>query len=290
MATENLMTEKDGGRLENTGERLLTEVCDPTTLEHLHRYGLAATFCQDKDVLDIASGEGYGSSILADSAGTVTGVDIDEAAVTHAKGKYKKPGLKYLQGSTDDIPLAASSVDVVVSFETIEHHSRHQEMLTEIKRVLRPDGLLIISSPDKLQYSDVLHANNPYHVKELYKEEFAALIGNYFRHVQMLLQRVVYGSLIVPEQEAHGFAEWWGDYYRLSVASELQQPLYNICIASDNPLNPVPLTLYDGAAVFSDLRQSFEAQRERDMQTLARSPSYRIGRALTWPVRKLVGK
>lgn len=290
MATENLMAEKNDGRLENTGERLLTEVCDNTTLEHLHRYGLATTFCLGKDVLDIASGEGYGSNILADSARMVTGVDISEEAVAHANAKYKDPNVKYLQGSADDIPLEENSVDVVVSFETIEHHSRHQEMLAEIKRVLRPEGLLIISSPDKLQYTDILQANNPYHVKELYKEEFAALIGNYFQHAEMLLQRVVYGSLIVPENDARAFAEWWGDYDRLSVANELQQPLYNICIASDFPLNPIPVTLYDGAAVFSDLRQWFEAQRERDIQTLERSPSYRIGRALTWPVRKLVGK
>ena len=103
-------------------------------------------------VLDIASGEGYGSALLASGATRVTGVDIDPQTVQGATQKYSSnnSNLEFKQGSADNIPLHSGLFDVVVSFETIEHHDNHVEMMREIKRVLKLGGLLIISSPDKL--------------------------------------------------------------------------------------------------------------------------------------------
>ena len=71
-------------------------------------------------------------------------------------------------------------VDFVVSFETIEHHDQHLQMMMEIRRVLRPDGVLIISSPDKHEYSDVPGFKNEFHVKELYLSEFVDLLSSHF--------------------------------------------------------------------------------------------------------------
>src|SRR5215207_9384045 len=169
-ATRDLSRKHDARPLPDTGERLHTDVCDNNTLEHLHRYGIALDFCRGRRVLDVASGEGYGSNLLASVAEGVKGVDISEDAVSHARLKYRRPNLEYLQGSADAIPLPDASIDTVVSFETIEHHDRHAEMLAEIKRVLRPNGVLVISSPDKLNYTDIPGVINPFHVKELYRE------------------------------------------------------------------------------------------------------------------------
>ena len=288
-------------QLANTGERLLTETCDSNTIEHLHRYALALAFCQDKDVLDIASGEGYGSNLIANVAKSVRGVDISSEAVSHAAAKYQRTNLTFIEGSASEIPLETAAVDVVSSFETIEHHSRHTEMMSEIKRVLRPGGLLIISSPDKLLYSDILHANNPYHVKELYKEEFRSLLTDHFRYVEMLLQRVVYGSLISPESGARGFADYWGNYEEICSSDSQQKPLYNLCVASDEPVPPQPVSIFEGGEVVEVLRksleaekeimrESFNAQREQDLEFFANSQSYRLGRALTWPIRRLLRK
>lgn len=103
-----------------------------------HRYLRPVTYANGKDVLDIACGEGYGSSMLADVAKSVIGVDIAEEAIAHASTQYAASNLAFRQGNAAEIPLEDASVDLVVSFETIEHHDRHEDMLREIKRVLRP--------------------------------------------------------------------------------------------------------------------------------------------------------
>src|SRR5208282_3283705 len=148
---------------------------------------------------DIASGEGYGSALLAKSAASVVGVDISTEAVAHATTKYQADNLEFRLGSCAAIPLADQSVDIVVSFETIEHHVEHDAMMREIKRVLVPGGLLIISSPDKLEYSDKPGYANPYHVKELYRGEFTSLLDAYFKNHRIAGQRVIYGSAIFEE-------------------------------------------------------------------------------------------
>ena len=155
------------------GERFLPDLMSgDIELEHLHRYRFAGRLVAKKIVLDIASGEGYGSAYLAQNAKRVFGVDIAVKAVESARQKYQRSNLKFIEGSCSDIPLKDASVDIVVSFETIEHHAEHEAMMREITRVLRPRGLLIISTPDKLEYSDKPGFRNPFHVKELYREEF----------------------------------------------------------------------------------------------------------------------
>lgn len=61
----------------------MPEVHGNIELEHLHRYLLACKAVAGKTVLDIASGEGYGSSMLAQTAHKVIGVDVSQEAVLH---------------------------------------------------------------------------------------------------------------------------------------------------------------------------------------------------------------
>ncbi len=190
------------------GERLEANTYDDIAIEHLHRYAVAMNLAEGKAVLDIASGEGYGSNLLASVAKSVIGVDISEEAINYACQRYKRNNLKFLQGSVEHIPIESNSIDVVVSFETIEHHEKHDEMMREIKRILKSDGILVISSPDKLNYSDIPNFKNSYHVKELYSEEFKALIDRYFQNNIMLFQKMVYGSLIFPENSTAGFSDF----------------------------------------------------------------------------------
>ncbi len=90
------------------------------------------------------------------------------------------------------------SVDVVVCFETLEHVLAQDAMLREVQRVLTPDGLLMISSPDRHEYSEVIGNQNPYHVKELDRDEFERLLRSYFPHVALAGQRIRAGSLVGP--------------------------------------------------------------------------------------------
>jgi ubiquinone/menaquinone biosynthesis C-methylase UbiE len=194
------MTENrtDTPALKWTGERYVPEIGGEIRLEHVHRYLIARELVHGKRVLDIACGEGYGSAILSTVAAHVTGVDISADVVAHASSKYARSNLVFCPGSCEAIPLNEHSVDVVVSFETIEHIHRHEEMMREIRRVLTPEGLLIISSPDRHEYSDVLGSRNQFHVRELDRGEFEQLLGSYFSHVTLAGQRVRAGSIVAP--------------------------------------------------------------------------------------------
>ena len=223
--------------LEATGERFLPEMQGTIALEHLHRYAMAKDFSAGKIVLDIACGEGYGSAVLAGVAARVYGVDIAPDAIAHAKAKYRRPNVEFLTGHCADIPLAAGTVDLVVSFETIEHHTDHEEMFAEIKRVLRPGGLMIMSSPDKLEYAERANHANAYHVKELYAEEFEQLVERYFTHVAILGQRVLYASAILPSDRPGESIHYHREHGAgIQSANGLVRPCYQVAVASDAAL------------------------------------------------------
>jgi len=238
--------------VEFTGERYLPEVPGNITLEHRHRYLMATMYARDKDVLDIASGEGYGSAILANVAHSVTGVDISEEAIEHARHKYVAHNLQFIKGSVSVIPLPDASVDLVVSFETIEHHDQHEEMLREIKRVLRPNGILYISSPDMLEYSIIPGYHNEYHVKELTLDELTSLLGRYFKHHVLAGQRVVYGSFISGKSIANEFIAWDVKSPMQSYAEGLPRAVYLIALASDGELPQTFSSILEGTVEDSD--------------------------------------
>lgn len=234
--------------LANTGERLMTDNQTHTAIEHLHRYALAFELAAGLDVLDIACGEGYGSNLLAQCAGSVVGVDVAPEAIAHAAGKYRRENLRYVHGTATAVPLPNHAVDLVVSFETIEHLREHDEMLLELRRVLRPGGRLIISSPDRRFYSEAPGYANPFHVRELSCEQFKSLLARFFAHSTLLRQRVVHGSLIVPDGGITGFREYRGDFAGFRSHPLLQEAVYDVIVASDRPLPDWPLSLWEGTA------------------------------------------
>ena len=174
-----------------TGERFAPEVRGAIWYEHWHRYCVAQPLARGLRVLDAACGEGYGSFLLAQAARDVVGVDVSGEAVAHARSRYAAPNLRYVQGSVTALPLADASVDLVVSFETIEHLTAQAEMLAEFRRVLAPGGALLISSPNRPVYSGELPAENEYHVRELDRGELADLLAPVFPQQRWYGQRVV---------------------------------------------------------------------------------------------------
>ncbi|NIF76627.1 glycosyltransferase [Paraburkholderia sp. Cy-641] len=185
--------------IEFTGERYIPTEAGDIRYEHWHRYAWAAHAVAGLDVLDVACGEGYGSAILARTANKVTGVDLSQEATAHATAQYAAvENLSFLNGSACVLPLHDASFDAVVSFETIEHLMEQEEMLAEIRRVLRPGGFLILSSPNKKVYSDDRNYRNEFHVKELYFDELDALVRRHFPSVTYYGQRLATSSLILP--------------------------------------------------------------------------------------------
>lgn len=183
-----------------TGERFIPGPDGEICYEHWHRYMVASRFCAGLSVLDVACGEGYGADLLADVAGTVTGVDISHEAIAHAQNRYRDKGnLTFMQGSCEKIPLPDNSIDVAVSFETIEHLELQEQFLKELKRVLKPAGLLLMSSPNKRLYSDARDYHNEFHVREMYRDEFEQLLQLDFPHIHWLGQKLLFHSVIWPE-------------------------------------------------------------------------------------------
>ncbi|HEY0100843.1 MAG TPA: methyltransferase domain-containing protein, partial [Pyrinomonadaceae bacterium] len=212
--------------------------------EHLHRYALAQEFVKGKEVLDIACGEGYGAALMSAAARSVVGVDIDAAVIEHARRKYAAhPNLVFRTGSCDSIPLPDRSVEVVTSFETIEHHDQHQEMMREVRRVLRPGGVLIISSPNRPVYSELYGSSNQFHVKELDYQEFTDLLKEHFHHIAVYGQKLEAGSFVFSVDDTPGrdFTAYSGKGEQLRGAlPPLSAPSYFIAICSDAELGIAP--------------------------------------------------
>jgi O-antigen biosynthesis protein len=250
-STNAVPTAKTIRDMEFTGERFVPDQHGNIELEHLHRYVCAADLAAAKDVLDIASGEGYGSAILSWTARSVIGVDISDEAVDHAQRRYQNEKLQFRRGAAASIPLPDASVDLVVSFETIEHHDQHEKMLAEIKRVLRPGGVLVMSSPDKRVYSDIPMLSNPFHVKELDRLEFDALLRASFAHVSIYGQRVMYGSVLLAESSGP-LASYVKQKERFQRASGVVDPMYLIAVASDSALPLLDSGVFEGRIEESD--------------------------------------
>lgn len=245
----------------------------------MHRYAIAKSYVKNKTVLDIAFGEGYGSNLLREEANYVYGVDIDSETIERAKLKYKKNNLSFQQGTTSSIPLEDNSIDVVISFETIEHHDEHIEMMSEIKRVLKPDGIVIISKPDKYYYSDIRNFKNEFHIKELYKDEFKNLVSENFSNVQFLTQKFVDGNSIIQEEKTHNDIKFYNGSY-LKIKEEKGIPLYLISIASDSVFKTQSTT------IFNELEFAKE-KKELLMLNISKSTTFRIGYIILWPFQYL---
>jgi ubiquinone/menaquinone biosynthesis C-methylase UbiE len=175
-------------------ERMVPEQANPRIFwEHIGRYRFARGFARGKRTLDIACGEGYGAaSLVKAGASSVVGVDISPEACEQARSKY---GLDIRLGNALAIPLPDRSVDLVVSFETIEHVASPSAFVEECTRVLDPGGTLIISTPNRPIYSPE-GTSNPFHQVELDEGEFLELLRSQFQTVRLFSQ--------FPES-----ADWW---------------------------------------------------------------------------------
>jgi SAM-dependent methyltransferase len=223
-------------KLQFTGERFLPGASGEIWYEHWHRYHFAAKLVAGREVLDVACGAGYGSALLSRQARRVVGADISAEAIAQAREVYAAaPNLEFRQADCAALPFPDGSFDAVVSFETIEHIDAQPTFLDEVRRVLRPEGLFVLSSPNKLEYSDRRGFSNEYHVRELYRDELAALLVPRFPHACWFGQRMSFFSVVWPEDGAA-----LGELFEVSEASAAEaspghaRPLYFIVAASES--------------------------------------------------------
>lgn len=138
-------------------------------------YQRLAERCVNADVLEAGCGEGYGADLLAGVARRVIAVDYDEAAVAHVRSRY--PRVDVMQANLAQLPLPDTSVDIVVNFQVIEHLWDQTQFVVECARVLRPSGLLLMSTPNRITFSPGRDTPiNPFHTRELNATELTQLL------------------------------------------------------------------------------------------------------------------
>ncbi len=163
---------------ERTGERLddASALYRADLARHRAAYRFAATYPASGRVADLGCGTGYGADALAAAGQRVVGLDRARPAVRARRG-----GARFVCGELERLPFAAGRFDRVTSFQVVEHFADPTDHLAEIVRILRPGGLALLSTPNRLE-SD---GENPYHLREYTAEELADVLSRHFEQVEV---------------------------------------------------------------------------------------------------------
>ncbi|WP_078408486.1 class I SAM-dependent methyltransferase [Priestia abyssalis] len=198
--------------IEYTGERVIPHLMKPTNgllLEHIARYQFAILYTKGR-VLDIACGSGFGSQLVAKAAkkkiDEIIGVDIDPAIIQYAQGTHYHPKVTFCEGNAADpsLPEKLGTFDCIMSFETLEHIKEEEQFLTNLYKMLKPGGTLVISTPFGLGRGKP--SSEPFHVHQLTLDEFQDLFHDY-SEAEFFYQR---GVLVETKRE--------GMHYPLGIA------------------------------------------------------------------------
>lgn len=274
-------------------ERYVPSTCSEIAeYEHMPRYQYAISLAENKTVLDFGCGTGYGSSILATRANTVVGVDIDESALKWARETHRKPTLEFRRSSDFGASLPRQYFDLVTCFEMIEHvTAEHQHLIiNSFVNVLKPDGALLISTPNP--EITALYGDNPYHLCELTRDEFEALLRSKFKFVSIIDQHAL-ASILFASGDVD--KDWQLDtlrntkltesstlgYLALCSQQEIEEMKSAVYVDNDDPYIPLLLELrknlleakmkaYESEQTLLQLRYNQQEPIAREQKVLAR--------------------
>ena len=189
---------------EFAGERVCSKIQGRILHDKMHRYIYVERLVEKKIVLDVACREGYGSQLLGVRARSVLGIDIDPATVAHAERRYASDRIRFQVGDIACLPVADASVDIAVCFETIAHVADQPGAVAELRRVLKPEGILVISTPNIAVRDGAGPTDHPVRRHELTGPEFVSLLQRQFPTVRFLVQHTIHGSVILPGAATSG--------------------------------------------------------------------------------------
>lgn len=150
-------------------------------LPHKAVYEFVSRYCHKKIVLDAGCGQGWGSGLVAKVAKKITAIDIDESSLNFARNKFTFKNLLFRKDNLENLNSIKKNPNIIICLQTIEHLNKPHKFLESVVRLLKSNGVLIISTPNKL--SD--HIPSPYHIKEYSETEIRKLLSNYFKHVKL---------------------------------------------------------------------------------------------------------
>ena len=170
------------GNLPLTGERTVPGIERENYWFRRHEvvyHWIAANGYAQGTLIEAGCGEGYGADILRSAGAQVVAVDYDEATIGHVRRAY--PRVQTLKANLIDLPLRSATVDSLVSLQVIEHLWDLPAFWAEVRRVVRPGGRVVISTPNRVTFSPGLargqKPTNPFHVEEFDAHQLAALLA-----------------------------------------------------------------------------------------------------------------
>lgn len=233
--------------------------------EHLARYWWATGLAEGRRVLDAGCGVGYGTAMLA-AAGAREAVGIDVASEVVAAAARTHPAGEFLMGDIHALPFEDARFDLVICFEVIEHVEEQDAAIAELARVLAPDGLLAISSPNRGVYP----GGNPHHLHEFAADELRAAVAAHFAHVELRRQHDWVASAVLDDAQVADRALVDLDVRVAKVASlESASETYTIALAGRSPLPAVPGRIVLGDV--GEVRAGLMASTLRDDLARARA-------------------
>jgi SAM-dependent methyltransferase len=211
-----------------TGERTVPGIAAENYWFRRHEaaYLFAVPLVSGRSVLEVGCGEGYGTALLAASAGAVLGLDYDAVTIAHAAARYPQAG--FALGNLAAVPVGSTRIDVVATLQVIEHVWDHGQFIDECHRVLRPGGLLLVTTPNRLTFSPGLDTPvNPFHTREFAAAELTDLLNRHGFATETVLGVHAAPRLRALDTEYGGFVdaqlrvppERWSKRLRADVAA-----------------------------------------------------------------------
>lgn len=179
-------------KIKKTGERMIPNNFQSneeliTYLRHLVVYKYAKKKIKKNHlVVEVGSGEGYGTNLISSCCKQIVGLDVDKNTIIHSSKKYRAKNIKFIKYNGKKIPLDKKTYDVALSFQVIEHVIDDNLYLKEIHKVLKNNGFLLLTTPNKTYR---LKPNqkpwNRFHVREYYPNELKILLKKYYSSVEL---------------------------------------------------------------------------------------------------------
>ncbi len=234
-------------------ERIESHKKTPIWLQHSHRarFVFASAYVRDKVVLDCACGEAASAELFADvGASDIYAVDVDGVTLARAHQRLGDAKIRFIVGNATQLPLDDNSIDVFVSLETIEHIRADRDFLAEAVRLVRPDGHLICSTPNRTLTNPgralVDRPWNRFHVREYAQQEFVQLLGEYWGEVQAFGQSPKPAGLVA-------LARWLGEHLPGYLAVRMLQLLKLPRLLRDNPRNYLYARTMDDRVAYENI-------------------------------------